>query len=425
MATPADAGGRARRLGRALTWLLLLTGGGGAAYGAVSALSIEHPWSRATPPGVTVAAGYLEVRNLGGPDLLTGASSPLAERVEFHESRVEGGIARMRPVDSLPVAAGARLVFAPGGLHLMLLGLRAPLTAGLRVPLVLSFATAGAVATELVVDGSAAPAEAPAAGPRRIVTLTPHLTELVYAAGAGDRLVGTVDTSDYPPAARAVPRIGDVTHIDAERLLALRPDLVLIWGDGSPAEQHALLKRLALPVLSLEQHSLADVPATLERLGRVLGTEPVATAAAARLRAQIAGLAARYQNAPRLKVFYQVWGTPLFTLGGRHVATEMLRICGAENIFADQARSSFMVDEESVYARDPDVIALAGTEAESAEWLTRWRGRAPLRAVATGAVIALDPDLTNRMGPRIGAGTEALCEKLADIRRRVPPSVRR
>jgi iron complex transport system substrate-binding protein len=419
----AGGGGHARVARAAL--LVLLAGGAGASPGAVSTLTIEHPWSRATPPGVTVGAGYLEIRNSGGPDLLTGASSPLADRVEFHQSRIEGGIERMRPVDSLPVAAGARLLFAPGQLHLMLLGLKVPLTAGLRVPLVLRFATAGSVATELVVEAGTVPAAAPAAIPRRIVTLTPHLTELIYAAGGGDRLVGTVDTSDYPPAARAVPRIGDVTHIDAERLLELRPDLVLVWGDGSPAEQHALLKRLGLRVLSLEQHSLADVPATLERLGQVLGTEPVATAAAAKLRAQLADLAARYQDAPRLKVFYQVWGTPLFTLGGRHVATEMLRICGADNIFADQARSSFMVDEESVYARDPDVIALAGTEAEAAEWLARWRGRAPLRAVAAGAVIALDPDLTDRMGPRIGAGTAALCEKLAEVRRRTPPAVRR
>jgi iron complex transport system substrate-binding protein len=275
--------------------------------------------------------------------------------------------------------------------------------------------------------GAADAATAPpaAAVPRRIVTLAPHLTELVYAAGAGDRLVGTVDTSDYPPAARAVARIGDVTHIDGERLLALRPDLVLIWGDGSPAEQHALLARLGLRVLSLEQHALADVPATLERLGRAFGTEPVAAAAAAKLRAEFAALAARYQGAPRLRVFYQVWGTPLFTLGGRHVASEMLRVCGADNVFADQARSAFMVDEESVYARDPDAIVLAGTAAEAAEWLARWRGRAPLRAVTAGAIIALDPDLTNRMGPRIGAGTAALCQQLAEVRRRAPGAVRR
>jgi iron complex transport system substrate-binding protein len=249
--------------------------------------------------------------------------------------------------------------------------------------------------------------------PQRLVTLSPHLTEFVYAAGAGDRLVGTIDMSDYPPAARKVPRIGDVDRLDAERLLAARPDLVLVWGDGSPADQQALLKRLGLPVMSFEQHSLADVPATLERLGHVLGTEAVATPAAAALRSQIESLRRTYAGTRRLKVFYQVWSAPLYTLGGHHVATEMLHVCGAENVFADQSSSAFVVDEEAVYARDPDVIVLAGTAAENAEWLRRWQGRAPLRAIASGSVITLDPSLVNRMGPRIGEGTKALCDGLA------------
>ena len=258
-----------------------------------------------------------------------------------------------------------------------------------------------------------------AAPPARRVTLAPHLTELVYAAGAGARLVGTLDTSDYPPAARRVPRIGDVSRLDPERLLAVRPDLVIVWGDGSPAAQRALLERLGLPVLSLEQHTLADVPATLERLGLVLGTAPVAHAAAAALTAELELLRRRYHGKRRLRVFYQVWSRPLYTLGARHVATEMLDLCGADNVFADQASSSFAVDEEAVYARDPDVLVFAGTGAESAEWLRRWQGGAPLGAVTRGAVVTLDPDLVYRMGPRIGQGTATLCARLAELRARL------
>jgi iron complex transport system substrate-binding protein len=265
----------------------------------------------------------------------------------------------------------------------------------------------------------------PASPPARVVTLAPHLTELVYAAGAGERLVGTLDTSDYPEEARHVPRVGDVAHLDAERLVALRPDLVLAWGDGSPAEQLALLTRLHLSVLSLEQHALADVPATLEQLGRVFGTLPVAAAAAARLRAELEALTRRYRGARRLSVFYQVWDTPLYTLGGRHVASEMLRVCGADNVFADQAVSSFTPDVEAVYARDPDVIALAGSPAETAVWLARWRARPPLRAVTSDALFTLDPDLVNRMGPRIGAGTGTLCTALERLRVRAGSTLRR
>jgi iron complex transport system substrate-binding protein len=404
--------------------LCALLAAAAAAPAASAALRVENGWSRETPPGVSVGVGYLTIVNDGAADELVRATSPRAAQVSFHESRAEGGIERMRELERVAVGAGARVVFAPGGLHLMLMGLGQPLAPGARVPLTLEFAHAGKVETALVVSPTGAAPPWPAT-PKRLVTLAPHLTELVYAAGAGERLVGTLDTSDYPPEARRVPRIGDVGHIDAERLLALRPDLVLVWGDGTPAEQRALLARLGIATLSLEQHALADVPAALEQLGRLFGTEAVAMPAAERLRHELAGLRERYRDARRLRVFYQVWGTPLYTLGGRHVASEMLNVCGAANLFADQPQSAFMVTEESVYARDPDVIALAGTAAEAAEWRARWSARAPLRAVTTGAVVTLDPDLVNRMGPRIGAGTAALCRALDGVRRRSAGDLRR
>lgn len=377
---------------------------------------VESGWARPTPPGVPVGGGYLVIRNAGGTaDRLLAVSSPLAEQVEVHESRVEGGIARMRPVGTLSIEKGTSVAFAPGGLHLMLMGLRSPLVAGATVPLVLRFEHAGVVPASLLV-GNAAPAPAARPVPMRIVTLAPNLTELVYAAGGGDRLVGTVDTSDYPTAARKVPRVGDVTRLDSERLVALRPDLVLVWGDGSPVEHKALLKRLGLPFISLEQHALADVPAAIEQLGVRFGTQAVANAAGASLRAELAGLERRYRSSRRLKVFYQVWGTPIYTLGGRHVATEMLRTCGADNVFADQTTSAFVVDPEAVLGRDPDVLVLAGTAAENADWLQHWKSHAPMRAVTSGQVVTLEPDLVNRMGPRIGAGTALLCTRLEERR---------
>ena len=290
---------------------------------------------------------------------------------------------------------------------------------------------AGAVAGAS--DASAqAPAQAPTAaaappagatGPRRVVTIAPHLTELVYAAGAGDRLAGTLDSSDYPPAARRLPRVGDVNQLDAEQLLALRPDLVIAWGDGTPATQYALLERLHIPVLRLEQHALADVPASVEQLGRLFGTRAVAEPAAARMRAEIAALGARHREARRLRVFYQVWDAPLYTLGGAHVVSEMLRLCGAQNAFATESGSAFPVDAESVYARDPDVLVLAGSAAENRDWQARWQGRPRLRAIASGAVVTLDPDLVNRMGPRLVDGARQLCEALDAVRAR--PALRR
>ena len=292
---------------------------------------------------------------------------------------------------------------------------RAPLAALAALMTLAGAALAAAPAGEPTAPAAAPPdAAAPpgAPGPRRVVTIAPHLTELVYAAGAGDRLAGTLDSSDYPPAARRLPRIGDVNQLDAERLLALKPDLVIAWGDGTPATQYALLERLRIPVLRLEQHALADVPASVEQLGRLFGTGAIADAAAMRMRAEFAALATRHRGARRLRVFYQVWDAPLYTLGGSHVVSEMLRLCGADNVFADERASAFAVDVESVYARDPDVLVLAGSAAENRDWQAHWRGRPRLRAVAGGAVVTLNPDLVNRMGPRIVQGTRQLCEAL-------------
>lgn len=263
-------------------------------------------------------------------------------------------------------------------------------------------------------------APALAAPPMRIVTLAPHLTELVYAAGAGERIVGTLDTSDYPAAARRIPRVGDSQHLDAERLLALKPDLVLVWADGQPASERALIERLHLPSLALEQHRLDDVPADLERLGQLLGTQAVAALEAARLRAALDSLRTRYAQARHLRVFWQVWSAPLYTLGGQHVATEMLRICGADNVFAEQTQSAVAVDEEAVLARQPDVLVLTGSPTETADWLQRWKSRVAPAALRNGAVVTVDPDLVTRMGPRIVEGTRQLCERLAAIRARRP-----
>jgi iron complex transport system substrate-binding protein len=269
-----------------------------------------------------------------------------------------------------------------------------------------------AVVLSLTSAGGGAMAEAAEAFPTRVVTIAPHLTELVYAAGAGDRLVGTIDTSDYPEAARRIPRIGDVTRLDAERLLALRPDLVIAWSDGTPAEQLALLRRLGLRTLRMQQNALADVPDAIVELGRQFGTEAVANASAAQLRRELDGLRARYAGAPPLTVFYQVWDAPLYTLGGTQVVSEMLAVCGARNVFADQRHSAMPIDVEAVYARRPDVVVLAGSAAETVAWRAKWAERPPLRA----AFVALDPDLVNRMGPRIVAGTAKLCAELDTVR---------
>lgn len=257
-----------------------------------------------------------------------------------------------------------------------------------------------------------------AADPQRVVTLAPHLTELVFAAGAGERIVGTVDTSDYPPSARRIARIGDADHLDAERLLALKPDLVILWADGQPAAERALIERLHLPLLALGERTLEDVPSDIERLGQRLGTADMARRAAAAFRENVAALSSRYASRRPLRVFWQVWSAPMYTVGGPQVATEMLRHCGAVNVFADQTQGAVAVDEEAVIARRPDVLVVTGTAAENAEWIARWNSRSPLAALRAGAVVAVDPDLVNRMGPRLVDGLRQLCAGLDAVRQR-------
>jgi len=265
------------------------------------------------------------------------------------------------------------------------------------------------------------PALAAAATPARVVTLAPHLTELVYAAGAGKTLVGTVAFSDYPPAARLLPRVGDANRIDRERLLSLKPDLILVWADGTSPEEQAQIRELGVPVLAMEALRLEDVAQLIEELGRRFGTESIAQPAAAEFRTQLAQLRRQYAPARRLRVFYQIWDAPLYTLGGRHVVTEILNLCSADNVYGEQARGAFVVDLESVYARDPDAIVLAGSAEEANAWRKAWRERPRLRAVTEGHVLALDPDLIDRMGPRLAAGAAQLCAGLDRERNMSPP----
>src|SRR5277367_2093045 len=143
--------------------------------------------------------------------------------------------------------------------------------------------------------------------PPRIVSLSPHITELLFAAGAGDRIVGVDDSSDYPAAVAGIARVGEPAALDVEGLLKLEPTLIVLWDSGTPALRKAELQRLKLQLYVTDQHHLDDIAATLLEFGRLAGTEAVAAAAARRYQAELAQLRSQYAARPRLKVFYQVW----------------------------------------------------------------------------------------------------------------------
>lgn len=259
--------------------------------------------------------------------------------------------------------------------------------------------------------------QAAAATPLRIVSLAPHLTELAYAAGAGESLVGTVEYSDYPQAARALPRVGDGWRVDTERLLALEPDLVLAWSSGTPADTIRRLEALKLRVVTIPTYRLADVPAALRSIGRITGTSAVAEPAAASFEAEVRRLRAKYSRQHKLSVFIQIDDEPLYTVSRRHVISEVVELCGGRNIFADLAQVAPPVAIEAVLARDPQVIL--STDDTVADPSAQWRRWPQLAAVRAGTIYPLPSDVVARATPRLTQGVAATCNALDDARRRL------
>jgi iron complex transport system substrate-binding protein len=270
----------------------------------------------------------------------------------------------------------------------------------------------------LMLAGSGAQASAPSRP--RIVSLAPHLAELVFAAGAGELLVGVVEYSDYPEAARRLPRVGDAWRVDMERLLALKPDLVLTWASGTPDDVVARLTSLGLAQREIVTYRLADVPAALRAIGELAATERTAEAAARDFERQMAELARANAGARPIRVFIQLDDQPLYTVNGRHIISEVVGLCGGRNVFAALPQLAPSVSLEAVIAADPE--AIVSTDDTIADPMSMWRRWDGMRAVRTGAVYALPADTMARATPRLTAGTRATCAALDDARRRLAGS---
>lgn len=250
----------------------------------------------------------------------------------------------------------------------------------------------------------------------RIVSLAPHLTELLYDAGAGGRVVGAVQYSDYPPAARALPRVGSDAGIDLEAVLALHPDLVVAWPNAGSARSVDRLEALGIPVFRSEPRALEDIARTLERLGTLAGTRQAAGRAAASFRARVRRLRERYSKRPTVRVFYEVWNRPLQTVNGRHVISKVMRLCGGENVFADLPTIAPLIDREAVLRANPEVIVASGPGAERPEWLDDWKAFPGLAAAAKGQLYFIPGDLIERHTRRLLDGAERLCRILEEAR---------
>lgn len=242
---------------------------------------------------------------------------------------------------------------------------------------------------------------------QRIVSLAPHVTEQLYAAGAGAKVVAASDYSDYPEEARRLPRVASSGTVNLEMVLALKPDLVVAWRLEATAPALARLESLGVPVFYSEPRRLAQIPDTIEALGILAGTSAAAAPLADSLRKELARLDATYRGRRPVSVFYQISERPLMTLGGGQFVSDAIALCGGRNIFADSALMAPIVNVESVLAADPEAIV-----GGNSGWHAYWRRFPGLRAVQAGNLYVVPVNEMHRHGPRAIGATRLLCEHL-------------
>ena len=251
---------------------------------------------------------------------------------------------------------------------------------------------------------------------RRIVSLAPHVTELLYAAGAGDYVVGAVEYSDYPEQARHIPRVGSGSGLDLEKIAGLRPDLVVAWQSGNPAWQTQRLRELGFPVFETEPRHIDDIANLIGRLGKLAATETHARKTVERFLHDKKNLRDRYANHAPITVFYQILDSSLLTINRQHLISDVIQLCGGTNVFASSPRLTSRVDIESVLQKNPEAILASGYEPLWPEWRERWAAWPALSATLHGNLFFIPPDLIHRHTPRILQGAEQICVALEKAR---------
>jgi vitamin B12 transport system substrate-binding protein len=247
----------------------------------------------------------------------------------------------------------------------------------------------------------------PASAAERVVSLAPSLSEIVLELDAADLLVGVLDGGERPAALAHLPSVGRYGQLEMENLLALQPDLILLWPDSIGSAQRQQLEAFGIPLLITEPRNLAHLAEHFGEIGTRLGRHAHGQALRRRFSARLAELSARYRRAPPLRVFYQIWDVPLYTIGGRQVISDALRLCGGENVFAELELPAPQVSMEAVLQRDPEVI-LAGSGAQ----LEIWRSWPHLTAVIREQLWQVPDKGLERPSFQMLEATERLCQLL-------------
>nr|WP_315476396.1 cobalamin-binding protein [uncultured Undibacterium sp.] len=254
---------------------------------------------------------------------------------------------------------------------------------------------------------------------KRIISLAPHVTELIFAAGAGHLLVGVSEYSNYPEEAKKIASVGNVFALDLERVLALKPDLIVIWGSGNAKQLAKKLRDNKVTVFESEPHNFEDIASSLERISTLAGTEAIGKNAAKQFRQRLQNLSDTYRLKEKEKpvnVFHQMVKSPLMTINQEHFISKMITLCGGRNVFAELKDISATITTEALLLANPDMIFSSGKD--DSKLRQDWTQFPNLRAVKKQNLYSIDGDWLHRAGPRVLDATEELCKDIHDVRQK-------
>jgi iron complex transport system substrate-binding protein len=255
---------------------------------------------------------------------------------------------------------------------------------------------------------------------RRIISLAPHVTELVFAAGAGDLLVGVSEYSDFPEEAKKITSVGNIFALDLERLLALKPDLVIIWGTGNAKLLAKKLRDNKITVFESEPHNYEDIATSIEKIASLSGTENIGANTAQQFRMRLKNLARKYRlqdNEKPVGVFHQMVKSPLMTINHEHFISKMIELCGGKNVFAELKDISSTITTEALLLANPDFIFNSGKNNQTL--VKEWANFPNLSAVKKQNLYSIPGDWLHRAGPRVLDATELLCKNIREARRKI------
>ena len=262
-------------------------------------------------------------------------------------------------------------------------------------------------------DGNLVRLDKPA---ERVISLAPSLTEILFAIGAAQRVVGVIEYSDFPPEAKTLPVIGRFDLLDIEKVLELEPDLIVAWKSGNPERSIEQLISLGLTVYLAELNDLPSISKQMKNISKLTGTETEASSALTNFNQTYESLIAEYSDRKLVKTFYQVWDMPIITAGGKDFINDIIKLCSGENIFKGINQIAPKVSLEEVIVANPEVIIGSGSDQTRPDWLDNWKRWPRIEAVSKQNLFSINPDLIQRQTPRILIGTKQTCEYINKAR---------